>query len=334
MTDAAGLVARRRWSELAAKPLDDTAVEECDAQRVLALLADGVEEGLVELTAAAEADLRKRLQRRALSAVTLDSRLLATVAALTSAGVEIRLLKGAAVSRLDYERPDHRPYGDVDILVRGEAMAAAVEVLEGHGFERHFAEPFPGHDATVGKGVAMGGTAGVVVDLHRTLALGYYGTRLPVAGLWDVGEPVDVEGTPMTALSRQNRFLHSALHGALSQRTRLTDSLDLVRIWTGASEPLSLATLVERAERWGCGGRIASAVLAAEANLPGELDADLVAWACNRRRSHTEWIVDRAYHGRLAHSRARTVSAVFGLPSWRSRLSVTVAEVRGRGSDD
>ena len=49
-----------------------------------------------------------RLERVALD-VTAD---------LAAAGIETRLLKGAATARLDYDDPSWRSFGDVDLLVR------------------------------------------------------------------------------------------------------------------------------------------------------------------------------------------------------------------------
>jgi hypothetical protein len=323
-------VAAGRWDRIGSVPLDATAVGLCDAERTLGLLADAVDRGHVPLTDAAAGAMSTRLHRLANAAVTLDSRLIAAVELLHQHSIETRVLKGAAVARLDYERPELRPYGDVDLLLRGPDVAHAVSLLAEHGYRRHFAEPFDGHDEQLGKGVAVEGAGNVVIDLHRTLALGYYGTRIPIDDLWVESEPIDVEGTPMQALPRLERFLHAAVHGSLSPRRRLTDSLDVVTIWRGQLDrsPLPTAAIVDGATRWGVAGRVAGSIRIADSRLPGLLAGDLVAWARDHRRRATEWVVDQAYDGRFAGSRWRTISSIGGLPGWRRRLRLTTAYLR------
>jgi len=52
-----------------------------------------------------------------------------------SVGVEVMVLKGAAVARLLYPDIGLRPFGDVDVLVRTEGISVVQEVLEREGYE-------------------------------------------------------------------------------------------------------------------------------------------------------------------------------------------------------
>ena len=58
--------------------------------------------------------------------VRLERVALEVTADLAAAGIETRLLKGAATARLDYDDPSWRSFGDVDLLVRSDDYDAAV----------------------------------------------------------------------------------------------------------------------------------------------------------------------------------------------------------------
>ncbi|MDH7569012.1 MAG: nucleotidyltransferase family protein [Armatimonadota bacterium] len=76
--------------------------------------------------------LRQAHRFHALRNANRDRELVGAVGALRAVGVEPILIKGWAVGRL-YPEPGLRPYGDIDLLVRADALAAAREALHAAG---------------------------------------------------------------------------------------------------------------------------------------------------------------------------------------------------------
>jgi hypothetical protein len=90
------------------------------------------------------AELRDAYRLFALQAALHEQRVARAFGALRAAGVEAILGKGWAIAR-QYPDPGLRPYGDVDLYVRPEQHAAAVEALgdpqrDGVDLHRGFAE--------------------------------------------------------------------------------------------------------------------------------------------------------------------------------------------------
>lgn len=284
-----------------------------DNQGLLPLLDQAIGAGRADADDPARAALRTLMASAARQAVILESRAVATVAALHVAGIHSRALKGLAVAHLDYPSPELRPFCDVDVLVAGRDIGRATEVLAAAGFRRHFAEPFAHFDERIGKGVAVEDDHGVVIDLHRTLALGYFGTRLAVDVLWDDAEEFELAGVTLHAMPRAQRFLHSALHLALSPAPTLLNCFDLAAI-ARRDPTLDAGQIVAAADAARSAHPVAVAVSSTIGLLGGSWVPDgLDDWAAQWRGSWTERTMMAAYRGRWARSWLRSATALAGL---------------------
>lgn len=282
---------------------------------LLGVLCAAAEDGTATLSVDGSAMLDALLESSTTEAVRLEARAAAALKMLDECGIEARVLKGVAVARLDYADPDLRHFGDVDLLVSGADMPAAVSAFEKQGYTRHFAEPFRGFDANIGKGVAVGDDSRTVFDLHRTLALGYYGTRLPVADLWLGNEPFDVAGRRALALTRTQRFVHAALHLALTPHRRMANGLDLVVI-SSKSPVLTAGEILEVAARWGCLHPLAIALdVTIEWFGIDWMPAGLVEWSASHHPRVADRLVMSTFDGPIASSHLRSLTSVAGLRS-------------------
>lgn len=190
---------------------------------------------------------RTLLQEAALAGLT---------ASLTSAGVRVALLKGAATGRTVYDSPAERPVSDFDLLVPRDQVEAARAVLVDLGFRelnlpqrgplgkrlRRFRAELP----FAGTGPQY---AGLLVELHwALLEMPYYIHRIPMTEVWDAAEPVEPSGAwrpdPATLL------VHAAAHLALhhSRDLRLIWLLDIDRL--AASPALDWHKVVRLADEW------------------------------------------------------------------------------------
>jgi hypothetical protein len=130
------------------------------------------------------------------------------------AGVESRLLKGAALARWLYTPADPRWYSDCDLLVRPSDVPTARTVLQRLGFvpevdEARMPDWWREHAVAW-----LREEDAVVVDIHSTLP----GIASEPERVWEVlapdPEPVSVGGAQATTLPAAGRALHVALHAA------------------------------------------------------------------------------------------------------------------------
>jgi hypothetical protein len=161
----------------------------------------------------------------------LDALIVEVATSLRAAGVDLRVLKGPAVARLDLPDRRHRSYADVDILVRGEEIASAVAVLGSLGFRRDLPERRPGFDRRFTKEVSLAAADGREIDVHRLLAVGAVGAAMDLTALWSSSDEFAVEGTPVAALDAEGRFAHACVNAALGDpKPRLVALRDAVLI--------------------------------------------------------------------------------------------------------
>lgn len=148
----------------------------------------------------------------------LSQRLDETLEAFRVAGIEVILLKGAALASTVYPRFSARPMGDLDLLVRAERGAEAWEVARrvrwraefGKEFDQFYSEhqhypPLEDEDGT-----------DLGLDLHTALFTKEHPFELSVEALWAAAEPVPGQGDGVYVLSPVHQALHLCIHFAWS----------------------------------------------------------------------------------------------------------------------
>ncbi|MFW6041801.1 MAG: nucleotidyltransferase family protein, partial [Guyparkeria sp.] len=186
------------------------------SERIVALLARAVRDGLVHATDAQTAEVVDLDMQAMAGVLTLEATLLRVADLLDEAGVPFRVLKGLAVVHLDYPDPALREFGDLDLLIRPADLDRTIALLAQHGYARRFPEPRPGFDRRFTKSVSVIGPGGLELDLHRTFAPGGSGLRVQLDGLWDA--PVTwftVAGRALPALGPEERLIHACYHAML-----------------------------------------------------------------------------------------------------------------------
>ena len=282
--------------------------------RVLGLLARAVADGSVPMTreqasrcadaasAAIVDDLER--ERRAVWVTTLFS----------DAGVDSRVLKGPASAHLDEDDPTLRSFGDIDLLVPGDAFDEAVALLSAHGWQRRFPQPRPGFDARFGKGVAMY-KDDEEIDLHRTLAPGPYGFRIPPADLWERAETFDLGGTTMRALPPDLRLLHAGYHAVLGGSSpRLSSLRDLVHL----SRRVDAHRAVLVARRWRGEAVLDRAVALTSEHLGVPMPSLMDALASVRPTARDERLL-AAYRGGRDRYARQAIATIGAIEGWRDR---------------
>ncbi len=223
-------------------------------------------------------DWQRRLRDRHLSAVhtTMAAHAAAAAASnrLARAGFDdVIVLKGVATGHLDHDRPIDRFSADVDLLVRsGDIERLLTEFPD-------VVVPEPrrrGWEARYGKAITVVGETGVELDVHTSLAQGYFGLAIPPDELFGPAVEFSIAGTRLRALDAPNRLLHAAIHVATSEHIGLHSARDIPQLVL--LRDVDWREAVDRARDWGIDALIAGGVLRAWSSLALE-PHPITAWA-------------------------------------------------------
>lgn len=208
--------------------------------------------------------------------LTIERRLLDVDAWFAAAGgVRYLVIKGPAVAHLDEDDPSLRSFADLDLLIHGDDMDRALEVLADHGAERRIPERRPGFDRRFVKGVGTRCADGVEIDVHRTLCGGAHGFRIPLEDLFARAVPFDVAGTTFLAPTLAHRALHACYHAVVGSPVPPLRTLRDIAGYLRRPD-LPVDDLVAEARRWRGEAVLAAGVTATLDAF--DLDHDVPAW--------------------------------------------------------
>jgi hypothetical protein len=169
------------------------------------------------------AAVRTLMQRREMVAsfrqLHLEQRLTEVVSALAGAGIDVMLLKGAALGKTVYGSFAERPMGDLDLLVRPQQAEQAQELLcqsgwvlperharaVGSGFYRE-SQHLPPLDDAKGSGIGA--------ELHTGVFQFGHPFCFGPDDLWSEAETVSIDGRTAFVPSPVHQLLHACIHFA------------------------------------------------------------------------------------------------------------------------
>ena len=286
-------------------------------ERLTGVLSTAVRAGDLHLPAEVEGRLTSVHGEALVGCLRLERRLLEVDDLFREEQVPFVVLKGSATAHLDRDDPSERTWSDVDVLVRSEDLDRAVGVLLEAGGSRTHPEHRPGWDSRFGKSVGIAADA-IEVDVHRTLAEGVYGARIPLGRLHSQSVELPLAGRTLRALSGPARVLHLAYHAAVgSQVPSLSNLRDLALHFT--SPAVGVSEVVDEAVEWGGEAVLWSAVDLVRSGLRLDL-GDWGRWADLHAPSATERrLVLRMQQGDAGLAKARM--DLLRELGWRSRAA-------------
>jgi hypothetical protein len=228
--------------------------------------------------------------------LAIDAATAEAVVALRGASVRSIVLKGPSLDALLYDKEEPRPYSDIDLLVRGDDLPRAAEVLRGLGY-RERAEREPSRIVEHAK-VWVRPSDRMYVDLHHTLG----GIDRSDVDAWEVlatdTDSMSVGHAEVEILSEAGRALHVALHAAVAGATAEKPMIDLSRALERLRAETWKAAAV-LAERLGAEATFATGLrmqpagahLSAELDLPAETSVETVMLADSA--PYASWTVNR-----------------------------------------
>lgn len=233
-------------------------------------------------------------------ALGMERLLVAVSAALTGAGIDSRVIKGPALAHTVYPEAAWRTFGDLDIVVRGAQLDDARRLLvDTFGARDPLPEVRPGFDAEFAKDVMLR-IDRTEIDLHRTVAAGPFGMRIPTDELFDSPTEFTLAGTTLRTLSPTATLVQVCYNAALGDvPPRLMSLRDVAQVQH--HHQLAVDDIVKLADRWGGTAVVAIAVSQAWDTLglescplsewaatyePSWLDAKLLAASVSQQRSY------------------------------------------------
>ena len=297
------------------------AVEPFEASRHLPVMARHRLTGVAHaamLAGDVEVDEPERLveaHRRAMArTLLLEDVLLDASEVLDHAGLEHRVLKGAALAHR-WSRPELREFGDNDLLVRPDQLSAAAAAFEAAGAARVFSPLSSTWEQRFAKSITLR-WRDTEIDLHRTLAPGPYGLTIDTDPLFATTSVIELAGVEVATLRDEHHLIHAAVHVALGDITpRLGNVRDVAVLL--ATPDLDADQVIATVVDWRLGAPFAAGVVAAEAI--GAERTGIVEWARRYRPSTIDRRLLASYQHRQGRFR-RQVLASLQILGWRDRV--------------
>lgn len=222
----------------------------CSAERLQGHLLAAIDGGRLPATTTQVEQVRDLHLRSSAQVLRLERRLLELSTALEPEGIDLVVLKGSAHAHLDYPDPALRMFGDVDVLVRGDDLAAACTLLSEHlSTVRERPELRRGYDRRFTKSIPLRCPDGIEIDLHRHLLFGTFSFAVDPDELFASAVPFALGGRRLLALGPEVRAMHACYHAALGdRRPRYASLRDVAQMLT--ADALDGRSVVELAARW------------------------------------------------------------------------------------
>jgi Uncharacterised nucleotidyltransferase len=236
-------------------------------------------------------DAQRRRSATLLQNRSLLGELLATLDAMTAAGVEAIPVKGLVLTEMLYGNLALRPAGDIDVLVRADDLPAAREALRGLGYaqeavpayeERH--HPF--HDAPYYRPGPFRQTA---LELHHGLSAPRQ-FKMDAASLWERSVMTELFGRPLRVLGPEDTLLHLAVHRARAP-LRLRWLVDIAELMRRSGEDLDTAFLLSQARAIGARTTLSMTLELSDRLLGAPVPRALAEGLAIGQRKH--WLLER-----------------------------------------
>lgn len=240
------------------------------------LLAEAWRNGQVELEPSALVQVEGQLRAEAHLAVRLEAEILRLSSLLEQSRAVV--LKGAGLAHGAYPNPSWRPFTDLDVLVPIGNAAVVLDRLSDLGYSRPMADPSRNFFARVGKATVVVHPAGLVVDLHRTLAAGRLGDRIDIEELLGDRVVVLAGDVSIPVPSWPAHLIEVALHAGIGDGLARAISLrDVVQV--AAHPDADPSAVMAMAERWGVAGAVATTLSVAHDALDVAVPEQFEGWS-------------------------------------------------------
>lgn len=156
------------------------------------------------------------------------------IQALRQAGIDVMLLKGAAVTLSYYQNYGLRPMGDFDLMVRFKDVSAAIEILTENGWKSEF--PMHGklgqNILTYTHAMHFKDNSGLDLDFHWHLSPLCVDSAAD-SSFWSDSITAKFDSVDARLLNPADQLLHICVHGLTCSRIPsihwIPDSMEIIR---------------------------------------------------------------------------------------------------------
>jgi hypothetical protein len=270
--------------------------------------------------------LKEEYYRTAMRNTLLYRELREVLNTLKEKGIEVIILKGAALAEIVYHNRTLRPMGDIDLLIRKEELAGVEDWLSRLGYclyksrnekellaEHHYHWVFTKREATP-------------IEIHWNLRHAEGPLRIDVDGLWKRAVPATVAEVETLVLCPEDLLLHLCLHTCRHQLAWLRPFCDIAETVREFGEVIDWEQVRTRAFQWRINKyvyltlRLTKELLGA--GVPESVLESLKPADCDAR------LLDRAREGILADKDLSPLSPNFQQLWCGRRFTEKVAAVR------
>jgi len=294
-------------------------LQTCHRQRLVGHLCDMVTTGVVPATEDQKREVTAWDLQLLAHRARLDRLLVDAVGILADVGIDHRVLKGAALARTAYPRPEVRHYYDIDLLAPTADFDDAVDALCAAGFRRRSPPPRPGFDRRFAKSVTLRSSDDLELDLHRTLIGGPFGFLFDLASLWRSVAQIDVNGHTLNCFTPEETLLHVCCSAALGDvPPRWSTLRDVAQLLCfGQIDAARFVDIIEE-QRFGLGASIGLAMTADRFDI--DAGHELMQWANDYEPARSERRRLRVYRDRRNFA-AQSLASLFVLHGVRARVA-------------
>jgi hypothetical protein len=178
--------------------------------------------------------------------------------ALQSANIAVIPLKGACLAQAIYGNIALRPMGDVDLLVKPDEMARALDVLRALGYASvHSFDPVI--EQTISQHMPpMYKAGGLHVEMHWTIVSPRSNIHLnqgDLDQLWSRAVTAQIAGVQVLTLGSEDLLVHLCLHASIQHRfdgAGLRNYFDIALVILQYGDTIDWTQFALRANQWGC----------------------------------------------------------------------------------
>jgi hypothetical protein len=288
-------------------------------ERLAGLLGIAIQRGAFPVTDR-QLDEAATLQTEvAVVALLLERLLLLVSEQFDAADLDFRVLKGPSVAHVDYPDPSVRGFGDLDLLVRAEDFARAVELLEAGGGRRGIPELRHGFDHRFGKGAVIVMPDDLEIDLHGSFVAGPLGMTIDLEGLFATSTSFALGDRYLAGLGTEERFLHACIHAGLGRPASLHSLRDVAQM--GLRPDLDLDRVHGLARSWRATAVVARAVNMAWTKLDLADSVAVSAWASRYRPDRADLRLLDAYVGGDRSFTRQAIATLRVIPRRRDKVA-------------
>jgi len=171
------------------------------------------------------------------------------LARLAESGIDFMVVKGPALAHTVYPDPDVRAFNDLDLVVRERDWTSMHRLLVAMGFrpDQDLPQPPPKivPQEILYEQKYWHRKTGLLVEVHYDDILNAGLASRDVEGFWQRAICVDVDGTPVQALSLEDQLIHLCAHAHYHGYTRLNWFSDIAFIVRDHATALDWGQLLE-----------------------------------------------------------------------------------------